>query len=352
MQFRSVIHRISVRCHSRSQLHLVYFGSDRYSLAHLEALTDQASIFQKYRIQHVVTANDDTPVALYCAQTGLDYSTWPRGSTDCAPVLESRIKEWQCHLDRASASVQRPPGLLGLVISFGRFLPTSLIGTFKSGCINIHPSLLPRWRGPCPLLHTLLAGDEVSGVSVIQLPTDEHSFDSGPILAQHAVKLDTSRPMSPSQLGNFLVPYSIRLMFQILGDSSMVNLSGALSQAVLAKTRRISPTNAPRPTNPMGHIDWENQTATDIVRLWHSLRESAVFLTSFLSVSKSCNSKYDATVRFLGKEPLTVPLDCASETTNTDESQLAGRSNYAHPFAWFTPVPSADSVGYVQRNST
>ncbi|KAF3833334.1 hypothetical protein F7725_026999 [Dissostichus mawsoni] len=71
---------------------------------------------------------------------------------------------------------------VGVVVSFGCLLPEKLINKFPHGILNVHPSLLPRWRGPAPIFHTIMHGDAVTGVSIIQIRP--HRFDVGPLLQQ------------------------------------------------------------------------------------------------------------------------------------------------------------------------
>ncbi len=68
-----------------------------------------------------------------------------------------------------------------IVAAFGMLLPQSILEAPKHGCINIHPSLLPRWRGPSPVQYAIWKGDSETGVSVMSL---EKGMDSGPIIAQ------------------------------------------------------------------------------------------------------------------------------------------------------------------------
>ncbi|XP_060708991.1 methionyl-tRNA formyltransferase, mitochondrial isoform X2 [Hemiscyllium ocellatum] len=71
---------------------------------------------------------------------------------------------------------------VGIIVSFGNLLSDTLIQQFPYGILNLHPSLLPRWRGPAPIFHTLIHGDQVTGVTIIQIrPT---RFDVGPIVMQ------------------------------------------------------------------------------------------------------------------------------------------------------------------------
>ncbi|MCM1002284.1 methionyl-tRNA formyltransferase [Wolbachia pipientis] len=70
---------------------------------------------------------------------------------------------------------------VAVVAAYGLILPKEILSVPKYGCINIHPSLLPRWRGAAPIQHTILAGDQETGVSIMQL---NEGLDSGPILKQ------------------------------------------------------------------------------------------------------------------------------------------------------------------------
>lgn len=74
---------------------------------------------------------------------------------------------------------------LGVVVSFGYFIPAPVIHSFKHGAINVHPSLLPKYRGAAPIQHTILSGDDETGVTVQELSDKE--FDAGRILAQTRV---------------------------------------------------------------------------------------------------------------------------------------------------------------------
>jgi methionyl-tRNA formyltransferase len=74
-----------------------------------------------------------------------------------------------------------------IVVAYGIILPTSFINIPKYGCINIHVSLLPRWRGAAPIEHALLAGDDKTGISIINITS---KLDAGDILMQETFLLD------------------------------------------------------------------------------------------------------------------------------------------------------------------
>ncbi|HHS97762.1 MAG TPA: methionyl-tRNA formyltransferase [Chloroflexi bacterium] len=70
-----------------------------------------------------------------------------------------------------------------VVVAFGQILPPSVLDLPPYGCLNVHASLLPRWRGAAPIAAAILAGDTVTGVTLMKM---DEGMDTGPILAQRA----------------------------------------------------------------------------------------------------------------------------------------------------------------------
>lgn len=66
-----------------------------------------------------------------------------------------------------------------VVVAYGLILPAAVLDAPRLGCVNLHPSLLPRWRGPAPIQRAIEAGDRETGVAVIRM---DEGVDSGPIL--------------------------------------------------------------------------------------------------------------------------------------------------------------------------
>ena len=75
---------------------------------------------------------------------------------------------------------------LAIVAAYGLILPEAILATPRLGCINLHGSCLPRWRGAAPIQRAILAGDRESGVSIIQM---EKGLDTGPVLAMESVQI-------------------------------------------------------------------------------------------------------------------------------------------------------------------
>jgi methionyl-tRNA formyltransferase len=76
---------------------------------------------------------------------------------------------------------------LAVVAAYGLILPKPILDAPKGGCVNIHASLLPRWRGAAPIQRAILAGDTVSGVTIMQM---DEGLDTGPMLLKRELQLD------------------------------------------------------------------------------------------------------------------------------------------------------------------
>lgn len=78
---------------------------------------------------------------------------------------------------------------VAVVVAYGLILPQEILDGTKLGCINIHPSLLPRWRGAAPIQRPIMAGDEETGITIIKM---DKGLDSGDMIYQESFKLDGS----------------------------------------------------------------------------------------------------------------------------------------------------------------
>jgi len=75
---------------------------------------------------------------------------------------------------------------LAVVAAYGLILPKSILEAPKGGCVNVHASLLPRWRGAAPIQRAILAGDEVTGVTIMQM---DEGLDTGPMLLKRELDI-------------------------------------------------------------------------------------------------------------------------------------------------------------------
>lgn len=155
-----------------SKLRVVFMGTPEFSVPSLDALA------AAHEVALVLTRPDavrgrgralvPSPVKARALELGL-------------PVLEcSRMTpEVLAALDAASADVF-------CVVAFGCILPDEVLQMAPGGCVNVHASLLPRWRGAAPIQRSILAGDERTGVSVMRIG---HGVDTGAYCAQSSTEI-------------------------------------------------------------------------------------------------------------------------------------------------------------------
>ncbi len=98
-----------------------------------------------------------------------------------------------------------------VVMAYGKILPLTYLELPKFGCINIHVSLLPRWRGASPIEHSILNGDVKTGISIIKMVK---RLDAGPILSQIELKIDKN--IDKEILTNNLTKLGIKLLIKTL----------------------------------------------------------------------------------------------------------------------------------------
>ena len=92
------------------------------------------------------------------------------------------------NLDIKSSPLGKQNFDIGIVVSYPKILKKEILDLPKNGCLNIHPSLLPKYRGPSPIQSALLNGDEKIGISIMKL---DEEVDHGPILIQTEMDLET-----------------------------------------------------------------------------------------------------------------------------------------------------------------
>jgi methionyl-tRNA formyltransferase len=118
-----------------------------------------------------------------------------------------------------------------LVCSYGKILPKKLLEVPKHGVLNIHPSLLPRYRGPSPYVSAILADERQTGVSLMLL---EEKMDAGPILAQARIEIDEADwPPKGLVLSQMLFTEGVNLLAEVLQGY----LSGELVPAPQEESR-------------------------------------------------------------------------------------------------------------------
>jgi len=100
---------------------------------------------------------------------------------------------------------------IGVVVAYGMLLPQAILDAPKHGCLNLHGSLLPRWRGAAPIQRAVMAGDAESGVGIMRM---EAGLDTGPVALEGRVPIASG--MTAGALHDALMPVGAELMSQAL----------------------------------------------------------------------------------------------------------------------------------------
>ncbi|KAM5177244.1 methionyl-tRNA formyltransferase, mitochondrial [Callospermophilus lateralis] len=219
---------------------VLFFGTDQFAQETLRALhaareNKEEELIEKLEVVTVPSPSPKgLPVKQYAVQSQLPVHEWP---------------------DVGSGEYD-----VGVVASFGRLLSETLIVKFPYGILNVHPSCLPRWRGPAPIIHTVLHGDLITGVTIMQIRPKR--FDVGPILKQETI------PVPPKSTATELEALLSRLGANML-ISVLKNLPESLKNGKQQPAEGV--TQAPKISVGTSCIKWEEQTSEQIFRLYRAI---------------------------------------------------------------------------------
>ncbi len=144
---------------------------------------------------------------------------------------------------------------LCIVAAYGKIIPKEILDIPSLGFLNIHPSLLPRWRGPSPIQYTILNGDTETGVTIIKM---DERMDRGPIIAKSKIQISKSK-ITYRELHNQLAKLGAELLIKTLPQylgGAITSVSQDDSKATYSKILKKDD----------GRIDWE-KTAEEIERM-------------------------------------------------------------------------------------
>lgn len=214
----------------KKSANLVFFGTDDFSASALKRL-----ILGDWNLAAVVTKPD---------------SKAGRGQELQPSAVASMAK-------KANIQVFQPPRLQdfhqelselkpthGILASYGKIIPPEIINIFPGGIINIHPSLLPEYRGPAPVEATILNGDKQTGISLMKLTA---GMDEGPIYAQKKVKVPP----------NAITPSFSLYLAELGTDRLMENLASIIDGSLKAQPQDSSKATYTKLLKKEdGQVDW------------------------------------------------------------------------------------------------
>ena len=183
-------------------MRIVFMGSPEFAVPSLNALVEAghdviAVYAQPPRPAGRGKADRKTAVHVRAEQLGIEVRT-PRTLRDV---------EEQARFAALNADV-------AVVAAYGLILPKPILEAPKGGCVNVHASLLPRWRGAAPIQRAILAGDDVSGVTIMQM---DEGLDTGPMLLKR--ELDV-RGKTAGQVTDEIAELGAQALIEWLRDRS------------------------------------------------------------------------------------------------------------------------------------
>lgn len=222
------------------QPRIVFMGSPDFALPTLKALADH------YHVVGVVTQPDRpagrgrqlrSPVIKELALTLALPLIQPRRLRE--PEAMARLQAWD-------------PDLI-VVAAFGQILHPQVLDLPPHGCLNVHASLLPRWRGAAPVQAAIIHGDRETGVTIMKM---DPGLDTGPILSQRAISIQ------PEDSGGVLSERLARLGAQLLLETLPLYLRGEITPRPQDETEA---TYAPALKRSDGQLDF-SQSAAHLAR--------------------------------------------------------------------------------------
>jgi len=225
-------------------LRIVFMGTPEFAVPPLEHL-----IVNQYQVV-AVYAQPDRPAG--------------RGRARVSPPVKRAALAWELPVVQPTglkeaevvAQLTRSHPDVIVVAAFGQILPKSVLAIPRFGCINVHPSLLPRFRGASPVASAILAGDEFTGVSIILM---DEGLDTGPILARAQI------PISPQDTTGSLTTKLSLLGARLLLEALSYWLRGQLTPQ---PQNEAEATYCTETTKEEGEIDWH----LPAIALWRRVR--------------------------------------------------------------------------------
>nr|CAG4641969.1 EOG090X0BM2 [Eurycercus lamellatus] len=206
--------------------------------------------------------------------------------------------------DEDSPSEQSTQWDLGVVASFGHLIPKRIITTFPLGMLNVHASLLPRWRGAAPIIHAIMNGDKETGITIMRIKP--FHFDVGDLVLQERLAIEPQ--VTAVQLTDQLAHMGAELLVRCVAD-----LERHLDRSAQQPTEGV--TLAPKLDAQLSHVDWSTLNASQVYNRWRATKHLFKLQTSFRG----------EVVKLDGAEPPTTRLDQSAVKVEEAELSSPGR---------------------------
>lgn len=177
-------------------------------------------------------------------------------------ALENNLKIYQPEKVRGNAEFIEEirnlnPDVI-CVVAYGKILPKELLEIPKYGCINVHPSLLPKYRGSTPIQTAIINGDKTTGVTTMYM---DEELDSGDIILQEEIKIEDNQ--TAGEVWDILAQIGAKLLVETLNKIENNTAPRRKQGKNYTVTKMLD--------KSMSKIDWENVTAIQIKNLTRGL---------------------------------------------------------------------------------
>lgn len=180
---------------------IVFFGNERLATAvNTDTLVLKALVNEGYNVAFVVSGHENSQ-----SRKTREHEIETTASKFNIPLLLPK------KLSEISGKLSKLKPVAGVLVAYGKIVPSSVIDIFPAGIINIHPSLLPLHRGPTPIESAMLNGDTKTGVSLMKLAKE---MDAGPVYAQSELKLSGTE--TKQQLADNLLEMGKNMLVELL----------------------------------------------------------------------------------------------------------------------------------------
>ncbi len=243
-------------------MRIIYAGTPDFSVAALDAL-----ISSSHQVVAVYT-QPDRP-----AGRGRE----PKASPVKEKALQHAIPVYQPSSLKQPEAQQALAALdadLMIVTAYGLLLPIEVLQAPRLGCINIHASLLPRWRGAAPIQRAILAGDRTTGITIMQM---DQGLDTGDMLAVTECEISTEDTGS-----------SLHDKLMLLGAQALMSALPAIAEQTISRVQQhdADACYASKLNKAEAAIDWQ-QSALEIERAIRAYNSWPVAYCSYLKKNKS-----------------------------------------------------------------
>lgn len=216
-------------------MRVVFMGSPDFAVPPLEALLAQHEVA-------LVVTQPDKPAGRGKRMAAPPVKTVAQAAG--VPVIQPASVRRASGPSSVIAELRATGAELAVVVAYGKILPRAVLDAFPRGCINVHASLLPRYRGAAPIQWAVINGETETGVTIMQL---DEGMDTGPMLLKQRLAIE------PDDTAGTLFERLAPLGAQAL----LAALDGLAAGTLVAEPQDpAAATHAPMLTKADGHVDW------------------------------------------------------------------------------------------------